>query len=90
MTTTNYQGVTYTLSTGGLSANLHNEGKPAPPPVALFYTRAVQTKEGWLGQLLIDGEIVYETSVGEDGEFAVVQANAFLIERIKSLFVTTE
>lgn len=84
-----YSGQTYTLTGSGLSATLHPEATPTRAPKALFLTRAVETQDGWVGQLLIDGDIVYQTNFIEDGREAVNRANNFLVERIKSLFVET-
>lgn len=82
-------GVSYTVQGTGLSAELHTGQTPAPAPKALFLTRAVETMDGWIGQLLVDGDIVYQTNFKDDGKKAVNDANTFLVERIKSLFVET-
>lgn len=83
-------GVNYTISGTSLNADLHWGEKPRDAPKGLFNTRAVQVRDGWLGQLIVDTEIVYESDLHESGENAVNDANSFLIDRIKRLFVEEE
>ena len=75
--------VTYTLG-------MEPGRKPEPAPRGLICTRAVETRGGWIGQVIIDTEIVYETPpiTGEEdaGEMAQQEANSYVIERVKALF----
>ncbi len=59
--------------------------RPEPPPKGLINTRCVQTKAGWVGQVIVDRDIVHETRRYEDGEDAAQAANAFVVERVKRL-----
>lgn len=87
---------TYTISNwnAGLAWGPEKGERPQPTPKELIATRAVETKDGWRGQVIIDSEIVWETEPitgsGEDeaaSTFVQRQANAYVIDRIKSLFV---
>ena len=55
--------------------------KPTTPP-GLIVTQAVQTRHGWLGQVLVDKQIVWESDLDEDGEAAVQVANARVVEAV--------
>jgi len=55
-------------------------------PAGLIVTQAVQTKDGWLGQVIIDKTIVWESSPVKDGEAAVGAANSRVVEVLKSWF----
>ncbi len=53
-----------------------DRGDSAPkPPSGLIVTQAVQTKDGWLGQVIVDRQIVWEGDLSEDGEAAIKSAN---------------
>lgn len=72
-------GQTYTLE-------MDRGSKPTPAPKSLIATTAVQTKDGWLSQIVIDGEIVQELGPFEDSNYAMERANGVVVERIKGLF----
>lgn len=55
-------------------------------PAGLIVTRAVETKDGWLGQVLVDKEIVHEEGPYDDGEPAIRAANRCVVETVKGLF----
>jgi hypothetical protein len=55
-------------------------------PAGLIVTQAVQTKDGWLGQVIVDKTIVWESAPAEDGEDAVKAANSRVVEVFKSWF----
>ena len=65
-------------------------------PAVLIVTRAVETKDGWLGQVLVDKEIVFQTDPitadtfdAEDaGRDAIKAANTRVVQAIRALFVT--
>jgi hypothetical protein len=74
--------------------------RPADPPKGLISTTAVHTRDGWRGQVLIDGEIILESDPFPDGEGAYVPdpdgkrdavkwANQIVIDRLKRLFVSS-
>lgn len=77
-----------TISTNGVtySLDLDRGSKPTPAPQGLIATTAVQTQEGWLGQVVIDGDIVVERGPYEDSETAMVAVNELVVERVKGLF----
>ena len=55
-------------------------------PSGLIVTQAVQTKDGWLGQVIVDTEIVWESDLDEDSEAAVQIANGRVVEAFQQLF----
>ena len=79
---------TSALSTGAM----HDEGRPKDPPKGLIATTAVQTLNGWVGQVVVDGEVVWEVvitptgSSSDDKNAAIQAANAQVHERVRSLF----
>jgi len=71
-------GFTITPSTG--------DERPRTPS-GLIATQAVQTKDGWRGQVIVDKEIDWEGEPAVDGESAVGEANARVVRVIRALFV---
>lgn len=55
-------------------------------PAGLIVTQAVQTKDGWLGQVIIDKEIVWESAAEDDGDDAIQAANAQVVQVFRALF----
>lgn len=74
-------GSTYSLS---LSPT---EGDRPRTPSGLIVTRAVETRDGWLGQILVDKEIVYQGDPHEGGDDAIKEANSLVVSAVKGLFV---
>jgi hypothetical protein len=70
-------GITLTTTSG--------EARPRTPS-GLVVTQAVQTKDGWLGQVIVDKEIVWESDASRDGEEAIQAANTRVVEVFKTLF----
>lgn len=63
-----------------------DQGESRPKtPAGLIVTQAVQTKDGWLGQVIVDKEIVWESDPREEGEEAVQAANARVVARLRAL-----
>lgn len=63
------------------------EGEKAPKtPSGLIVTQAVQTKDGWLGQVIVDKEIVWESAAAEKGTDAIQAANTRVVQAFKTLF----
>jgi hypothetical protein len=85
LSTGNWTGV---IASSGQQYTLEVDrgGKPATAPKGLIATTAVETQQGWLGQVVIDGEIVRESAPFLDSDLALRDANAFVIDRIKGLF----
>lgn len=63
-----------------------NRGERPETPSGMIVTQAVQTKEGWLGQVIVDKEIVWESDLRDEGEDAIQKANSRVVEAIKDLF----
>lgn len=59
-------------------------------PAGLIVTQAVQTRDGWLGQVIVDKQIVWESGPDEDGEAAVGAANARVVDVLRRLFQTAD
>ena len=87
----------YTIAnwTTGMNISPHKGDRPAPTPRELIATRAVETKAGWVGQVIVDQEIVYETTPSRDvyeddgrtaSEAVQAEANDYVVSRIKRLF----
>lgn len=55
-------------------------------PSGLIATQAVQTRDGWLGQVIIDKSIVWESPAAPDGEDAIQAANKRVVQAFKVLF----
>lgn len=70
-------GLTLTPKTG--------DARPTTPS-GLVVTQAVQTRDGWLGQVIVDKDIVWESAAVEDGEDAIKAANARVVHAFKALF----
>lgn len=55
-------------------------------PSGLIVTQAVQTRDGWLGQVIVDKEIVWEGDATDDGDSAIQAANARVVQAVRVLF----
>lgn len=55
-------------------------------PAGLLVTQAVQTKDGWLGQVIVDKEIIWESDAEDEGEDAIKSANECVVEVLRALF----
>lgn len=74
-----------TLSTG---ITLTTTASPAPvsAPTGLIATRAIQTKDGWRGQIIVAEEIVWESDYGSPtAREAAEDATYRVLDRIKRL-----
>lgn len=67
MTTNWAKAITYST---GLSFDIKEGKAPERTPKELLATRAVESKNGWLGQIIMAGEIVYQTEPQVDDEEA--------------------
>jgi len=52
----------------------------------LVATRAVETIDGWCGQVLVDSEIVYQGEGQPTKQDAKAEANKCVVNAVKSLF----
>lgn len=73
--------------TTGISLMPDVGAKPERAPAGLIATRAIETKDGWRGQILVDKEIVFETGDLVDSEDALELVNQRVVARVKKLFV---
>ena len=66
---TTSSGNTITYSTG-IVLDTGTGERPKPTPKELIATRAVETMDGWVGQIIMSGEIVYEAGpeIEEEGD----------------------
>lgn len=76
LTGSNY-GITFSPSTGDAAPRT---------PSGLIVTQAVQTKDGWLGQVIVDKQIVWESPLKGDGGDAIHTANGRVVDAFKELF----
>lgn len=75
----------YNISTNGIQLTTGTITVPNPPRDLVAVT-AVQTSAGWLGQNLVNGDIVWESTPFQEKEAALKAANARVISRIRKLF----
>lgn len=80
---------TYTIGTSlnGILIPGGDGGTPERTPKGMLVTRAVETQDGWLGQLIIDKEIVFQGQPQEDSADAMADVNGRVIDRLKQLFI---
>ena len=52
--------------TSGVVLDTKSGDRPASTPKELLSTRAIESKDGWLGQIVMSGEIVYQTEPQTD------------------------
>lgn len=71
--------------TYGLHLNPPTQQVPNTP-AGLLVTRAVETKAGWVGQVIIDKDIVWESAAFDERDAAVSEANGLVVDRLKALF----
>lgn len=76
---------TSSITMNGLALTSGSSPAPAKAPQGLIVTRAVETKEGWVGQIIVDEAIIYETSPYDSAERAEKLATKRVIDRIKKL-----
>jgi hypothetical protein len=77
-----------TVAGSGYGITLTPQSSDAKPrtPSGLIVTQSVQTREGWLGQIIIDKEIVWESDPCHTGDDAIQDANGRVVDVFKQLF----
>jgi len=81
-------GTTYTVSsTTGLVMDTGVGSRPDPTPTNLLATRAVEAKDGWLGQIIMAGEIVYQTKPQRSSGAALRRVNRRIHDAFRRLIV---
>jgi hypothetical protein len=81
-------GGTISTTSGGILWPQGEGQVPPSTPKGLLATRAVETAEGWLGHLIVDKEIVYQTKPHPDSAEAMHDVNSRVVARLKWLFGT--
>jgi hypothetical protein len=91
----NTNGMTVTTSSTGYAV-IGEGNKPVSTPAGLLNTRAVETIEGWVGQIILDKNIIWQSEGfhnDSEDEYdkkaerrAVRAANQRVIERLAKLF----
>lgn len=71
--------------TSGIVLSAGESPAPAKAPKALIATRAVQMKDGWVGQLFVAEEVVWESDPQETADDAEQAATARVLKRVKKL-----
>lgn len=61
--------------------------RPEKPPKGLITTKAVQVADGWLGQVFVDSEIVWESDYYEESDSAIDIANRVIIKAFTDLIL---
>ncbi|GAA4849566.1 hypothetical protein GCM10023403_10360 [Pseudonocardia benzenivorans] len=77
-----------TISGSGFGLTIPAEktaDRPKTPP-GLIATQAVQTAGGWLGQVIVDKQIVWESTAHDDSDDAVDAANKRVVDALRALF----
>ena len=84
-------GTTWTYS--GMLVDAEKGERPAKTPKELIATRAIQMKAGWVGQIIMSGEIVSETEPFQDtddeegSELALTAVNQQILDAFRKLIV---
>lgn len=81
-----YVSNTLSGSSFGITFSPETDGPRPKTPSGLIVTQAVQTKDGWLGQVIVDKTIVWEGDADDDGEAAIQDANRRVVDAFKALF----
>lgn len=60
---------------------------PVKTPTGILVTRSVETKAGWVGQIIVDKDIIWESASPhhESGD-AVREANERVVDKLRRLF----
>jgi hypothetical protein len=74
----------------GYSGSMNNQGwqmipdttEPVKTPAGLLATRAIETKAGWIGQVIVDREILWESEPFTDEKDAQRDATAAASQRV--------
>jgi len=82
---TNYTTLSGSSGTITLVPTVNHE-RPKTP-AGLIVTQAVQTKDGWLGQVIVDKQIVWQSDPKSSGDHAIEEANTRVVDRIRAWFV---
>ena len=88
MSDTYSNGTSFTISSStGYYLDAKKGDRPAATPKELLATRAVEAKDGWLGQIIMAGEIVHETKHHETADEALEEVHTHILKKFKKLIV---
>jgi hypothetical protein len=84
------------MSWNGIALQAESGERPKETPEGLIVTRAVQTKAGWVGQVIVDKQIVHETEAwGNDPDDdsdnrtdAIREVNTYVVDAVKRMLST--
>jgi len=80
-----------TYSTGNTGVQLiPTDAERITTPKGLLVTRAIELQEGWVGQIIIDKQIIWQSPPREDEKEATQEATSRVVERLKFLFQQQE
>lgn len=74
-----------TFVVNGVSVAAGSSPAPIGMPPSLIATRAVEMKAGWIGQLIVAGDVIWESKPKKTSKEAEEQATQRVVERLKSL-----
>src|SRR3954447_24458340 len=75
-----------TTATNGIMFAPAGSPPPAGAPKGLIVTRAIETRDGWVGQIIVAEAIIWESEPTKKAHQAERAATRRVIERIKNLF----
>jgi hypothetical protein len=85
------QSYVTTYSSGNTGIQLvPTDAERITTPKGLLVTRAIELQEGWVGQIIIDKQIVWQGTPVEDERDATQAATSRVVERLKFLFQTQD
>jgi hypothetical protein len=85
------QSYVTTYSTGNTGISLvPTDAERITTPKGLLVTRALELQEGWVGQIIVDKQIVWQGAAVEDERDATQEATSRVVERLKWLFMNEE
>jgi hypothetical protein len=76
-----------TAVANGITLSAGTSPEPARVPKGLIATRAVEVKGGWVGQIIVAEDIIWQTPKRSKAEDAEQEATKRVIERVKGLLI---
>lgn len=77
--------MSFTTTSNGFLVGYGNS-EPVKTPAGILVTRAVETKAGWVGQIILDKDIVWESEPKHKSDEAVMDANDRVVDKLRRLF----
>lgn len=76
--------LSYAMTSNGISLSGQGDS-PIKTPAGLLVTRAVEVKDGWVGQIIVDKTIVWEGAPTEDEKAALTVVNGRVVTKLSAL-----